>query len=221
VETLQGYCGDAILSLDELGIHSKLHAIGRLDVDTTGLLLLTNDGRLVHHVTNPTTTSGKSIPKTYEAIIMGFWNDTSPELEEMRLHGVAIGAKYGGQTRPPVSLHVLDHPTSKSTRVEITINEGKNRQVRRMFHAIGSGVMKLARTGIGGDDGSRLTLGDLRQGQWRVLTNDEVERHLDWKPRVLTTTESVTGTGKSGHPGRRQGASKRRHQESRQARRRR
>jgi 16S rRNA U516 pseudouridylate synthase RsuA-like enzyme len=145
------------------GIRSKLHAIGRLDADTTGLLLLTNDGRLVHHVTNPdakiqdheyySNSSGgmqsttNIINKTYQALIMG--HHTEKSLRPIR-HGVDIGKNY--VTKPllhPDDLQVLEHPNHKSTIISITIGEGKNRQVRKMFHAIGSGVMKLKRTRIG------------------------------------------------------------------------
>jgi 16S rRNA U516 pseudouridylate synthase RsuA-like enzyme len=145
------------------GIRSKLHAIGRLDADTTGLLLLTNDGRLVHRVTNPdakiqdheyySTSSGgmrsttKIINKTYQALIMG--HHTEESLQPIR-HGVDIGKNY--VTKPLLhadDLQVLEHPNHKSTIISITIGEGKNRQVRKMFHAIGSGVMKLRRTRIG------------------------------------------------------------------------
>jgi 23S rRNA pseudouridine2605 synthase len=174
---MQGFV-DSTPSLEKVVMRSELHAIGRLDTDTTGLLLLTNDGGLVHHVT---TTA--SILKTYEAVIMGTWNDTSPAIVEMKENGVDIGSKYGGWTRPPHSLVVLDHPTYKSTLVELTISEGKNRQVRRMFHAIQSGVMKLKRTRVG----NALTLGDLKEGQWRILTDKQVETYLDWKPRVVNS----------------------------------
>ena len=149
------------------GIRSKLHAIGRLDANTSGLLLLTNDGRLLHHVTNPkaqthqhehymdpastttttTTTTTKattSITKTYKAYIMGYHNLTS--LQAIN-DGVDIGSNY--VTKPVDDLHILDHPNHKSTTVTMTISEGKNRQIRKMFHAIGSGVMQLQRTRIG------------------------------------------------------------------------
>eukprot|EP00537_Pseudo-nitzschia_pungens_P005989 CAMPEP_0172361014 /NCGR_PEP_ID=MMETSP1060-20121228/4923_1 /TAXON_ID=37318 /ORGANISM="Pseudo-nitzschia pungens, Strain cf. cingulata" /LENGTH=412 /DNA_ID=CAMNT_0013083151 /DNA_START=164 /DNA_END=1400 /DNA_ORIENTATION=+ len=181
------------------GIRSKLHAIGRLDADTTGLLLLTNDGRLVHHVTNPnsktqeheryntdasadsTTTASKPsiIRKTYEALIMG--HHTEESLEPLR-RGVDIGKQCVTQPLPERDdLKILDHPNHKSTVVSITIGEGKNRQVRKMFHAIGSGVMKLKRTRIG----RHLTLEGVNEGEWRVLTDNEVQRFLGWNPREL------------------------------------
>ena len=171
------------------GIQSKLHAIGRLDCDTTGLLLLTNDGGLVHHVTNPAakTLAVKAVTKTYEALIMGHHSDDCPEFQAMRTVGVDIGAKYGGMTQPAIHLTVLDHPTAKTTLVSITIAEGRNRQVRRMFHSIGSGVMQLKRTNIG----EHLNLEGLELGQWRVLSDEEVSRALDWRVRTLGDPNQV------------------------------
>ncbi|KAL3926377.1 MAG: hypothetical protein SGARI_005630 [Bacillariaceae sp.] len=164
------------------GIHSKLHAVGRLDTDTTGLLLLTNDGSLVHHVTNPTSKSHDNnnpdtITKTYRALIMG--HHTHETLQEVR-NGVDIGAKYGGMTRP--------YPNHKSTVVSITISEGKNRQVRRMFHAIGSGVMQLQRTRIG----DTLTLEGVEEGEWRILTDEEVRTALNWEPREIEVAHEAS-----------------------------
>lgn len=194
------------------GIQSKLHAIGRLDCDTTGLLLLTNDGGLVHHVTNPTnklegtsismTDAAKSskITKTYEAAIMGHHENECASFEKMRTEGVDIGAKYGGMTKPVDHLQVLDHPTPKSTLVSLTISEGKNRQVRRMFHSMGSGVMKLRRVKIG----SLLTLEGLEEaGQWRIMPDAEVELTLGWSVRDLEKSYSSKRgggeTNKNGH----------------------
>jgi len=168
-------------------IVSKLHAVGRLDADTTGLLLLTNDGGLVHHVTNAnaaTHAKDVAITKTYQALIMG---DHNEESLKSFWEGVDIGAKYGGMTRPVIDLRILDHPNRKSTVVSLTISEGKNRQVRRMFHAIGSGVMKLKRTNVG----NHLTIDGLDVGQWRILSDDEVCRHLKWEPRILEESYST------------------------------
>ena len=189
IATLKGYVGPAdttstIQTFQQLtNITSKLHAVGRLDADTSGLLLLTNDGGLIHHVCNPTAKSHDDtfLTKTYQATIMGYHDDDSPGFHSIRTLGVDIGAKYGGMTKPAVSLIVLGHPTSKSTECHITIAEGKNRQVRRMFHAIGSGVIKLRRISIG----DTLTLGDLTEGQWRLLNHEEVKNGLGWEPRVL------------------------------------
>jgi pseudouridine synthase len=191
IQKMTGYVGTAVDDCQPLpflqatGIRSKVHAIGRLDADTTGLLLLTNDGALIHHVTNRNAATHDAelgaITKTYEALIMGYHDDES--LERVR-KGVDIGFKYGGMTKPVQDLCILDHPNHKSTLVSLTISEGRNRQVRRMFHAIQSGVMNLKRTKIGDD----LTLGDLEEGQWRLLTDEEVEKSLHWKPRSLVDT---------------------------------
>lgn len=192
------------------GIRSKLHAIGRLDADTTGLLLLTNDGRLVNYVTNPdaniqdhelyrdpsddapTPPDTKIVNKTYQALIMGHHTDES--LQSIR-EGVNIGKGY--VTKPLLNkddLQIIEHPNHKSTIVSITIGEGKNRQVRKMFHAIGSGVMKLKRTRIG----KHLTLDGVNEGEWRILTDDEVRHYLRWNPRDI-----VPPTPTRVHPGRR------------------
>ena len=171
---------------DVTGVESEWNAIGRLDADTTGLLLLTNDGALVHHVTNrnaKTNARAGSPGKTYEARIMGFHENDSPVLEKLRLYGVDIGSKYGGLTQPVPDLAVVSHPTPKTTLVTLTLYEGKNRQVRRMFHAVGSGVMKLRRTAIG----DKLSVAGLEEGQWRVLSDKEVRSALNWEPRNFET----------------------------------
>lgn len=160
------------------------NAIGRLDAETSGLLLLTNDGGLVHHVTNKSSRTSRELGplgKTYEAVIMGYHEDASTIISTIRGSGVDIGQKYGGQTEPAHDICVLGHPTQKTTKVSLTIYEGKNRQVRRMFHALGSGVIQLQRVAIGGN----LTLADLREGQWRILSDEEVRDHLKWEPRAF------------------------------------
>lgn len=153
----------------------RLDAIGRLDAATTGLLLLTNDGGLIHHVT-----ATSKIPKTYQAVIMGRYEESSPLLNQLRTEGIDIGSKHGGWVQPVPDLIVLDHPTPKSTLVSLSLTEGKNRQIRRMFHAGNSGVMKLHRCSIGS-----LTLDGVAEGEWRVLSDDEVREHLGWAPRKI------------------------------------
>ena len=189
VLTLCGFVGDKSGSFERVtGITSKLHAIGRLDAETSGLLLLTNDGGLVHHVTNPAAHahSNAFITKTYEAVVMGNYETNSTDFQLIREMGVDIGAKYGGMTQPAKQLEVLGHPTAKSTLISITIAEGRNRQVRRMFHAIGSGVMKLKRTRIG----SSLDLDGLAEGEWRLLTDLEVTECLGWIPKRIVLGHS-------------------------------
>jgi pseudouridine synthase len=186
-------------------MRTRLHAIGRLDVDTTGLLLLTNDGGLVHHATakdatthtdnssNSNSQTAGPITKTYQAVIMGYHEQDSVLLEGMRRDGVDIGAKYGGWTLPVDNLNVLGHATAKSTTVSLTICQGKNRQIRRMFHAVGSGVMKLQRTHIG----TQLSLDGLQEGEWRILPHQEVVDGLHWTPRVLADPATVSSSNKN------------------------
>lgn len=159
------------------------HAVGRLDADTTGLLLLTNDGGLVHHVT-----TNKTISKTYEAVIMGHHENTADIFETIRREGVDIGQKYGGRTLPVPDLRVIDHPSRTSTTVSLSLREGKNRQVRRMFHAVGSGVMRLRRTHIG----CGLTLTSVpNPGMWRFLTDEEIFDYLGWICRPVAHVPQV------------------------------
>jgi 23S rRNA pseudouridine2605 synthase len=189
--TSTGISGEVLATFETLtGIRSRLHAVGRLDADTTGALLLTNDGALVHHVTNRVAAGEHVVSKTYEAVVMGCHANDSALFRQMRDDGIHIGEKYGGWTRPVDDLYVIEHPTEKSTRVSLTISEGKNRQIRRMFHAVGSGVMKLQRTRFG----ERLDLGDLCEGQWRILSDDEVRSALAYTPRFLDLKPSDRNT---------------------------
>jgi 16S rRNA U516 pseudouridylate synthase RsuA-like enzyme len=191
-------------------IRSKLHAIGRLDADTTGLLLLTNDGTLVHQVTNPTAKQDNyegnngPVKKTYQALIMGHHelpshattappNNTTYPLLKLLKEGVTLSQKHGGQTKPVDDLKILSYPTATTTLVSITISQGKNRQIRRMFHSVGSGVMKLHRVSVG-----KLTLSGLdsnpktglQEGEWRILSEDEIRLGLGWKCRWIDKVQT-------------------------------
>ena len=131
--------------------------VGRLDLDTSGLLIMTNDAEMAEYVTNP----DRKIPKTYlvktSSVLPG------EALESLR-RGVVLS---DGPTRPALVNRVRDSATA--TFLEITITEGRNRQVRRMIQAIGSKVRKLVRIAIG-----PLRIGELQIGTWRDLTPAEV-----------------------------------------------
>lgn len=131
--------------------------VGRLDQDSSGLLLLTNDTRFAERVTNPE----YKVPKTYLVKASTLLSDQ--QLDQLR-KGVVLS---DGPTQPATVKRVRD--SARSTFVEITIREGRNRQVRRMIEALGSKVLKLVRTGIG-----TLTIGDLPMGKYRELTPAEV-----------------------------------------------
>ena len=165
---------------------SGWHSIGRLDAATSGLLLLTNDGGLVHHVTNHRAASVTDSPlkKTYEVLAMGYHAEDSILFDQFRQGGIDIGNKQF--TLPVQDLYVLDHPTAKTTRLSLSIIEGRNRQIRRMFHSCGSGVMRLTRTAIGSSSSNSLTI-DLvpTTGEWCILSDEMILSTLGWKPRTI------------------------------------
>jgi 23S rRNA pseudouridine2605 synthase len=131
--------------------------VGRLDRDTSGLLLLTSDTRFAERVTNP----DYKVPKTYLVKASTLLSDE--QLQQLRA-GVALS---DGLTQPARVKRVRD--SAKYTFIEITLHEGRNRQVRRMIEAIGSKTLKLVRIAIGG-----LRIGDLPIGHYRELTPAEV-----------------------------------------------
>lgn len=149
-----------------------VYAAGRLDLDSEGLLLLTSDGILAHHITDPQ----HKLPKVYLVQVERIPNEDA--LDQLR-KGVVLNGK---KTRPaevrllPNSPQLPDRPVSIRFRknvptawVEITLREGLNRQVRRMTAAVGHPTLRLVRTAIG-----PIALGDLPPGQWRDLTNHEI-----------------------------------------------
>jgi pseudouridine synthase len=142
-----------------------LGTVGRLDQDSSGLLLLSNDTRFAEQVTNP----DYKIPKTYLVKASTLLNDE--QLDRLR-HGVELN---DGPTQPAIVKRVRD--SEKYTFIEITISEGRNRQVRRMIEAIDSKVLKLVRTRIGA-----LEIGELPIGKYRELTSAEVRALLTRRP---------------------------------------
>jgi pseudouridine synthase len=136
-----------------------LSPVGRLDLDTSGLLVMTNDNQFAERVTNPES----HIPKTYLV-------KASTQLSDSQLQQLRDGIELSdGPTRPAAVARVRD--SSKYTHFEITLTEGRNRQVRRMVEALGAAVLKLVRVKIG-----PIAIGTLRIGTWRMLTLSEVQR---------------------------------------------
>jgi pseudouridine synthase len=133
--------------------------VGRLDLDTSGLLILTNDTQFAERLTNP----DHKIAKTYLVKCADLLSDEA--LQRLR-DGVELN---DGPTRPALVRRVRD--SEKHSHIEIAITEGRNRQVRRMVEAVGNKVLKLVRTAIG-----PIEIGELRIGTWRVLTPGEVAR---------------------------------------------
>ncbi|HWQ52981.1 MAG TPA: pseudouridine synthase [Bryobacteraceae bacterium] len=134
-----------------------LSPAGRLDLDTSGLLILTNDTQFAERLTNP----DHHVPKTYEVKAATLLTDD--QIERLR-RGVELS---DGPTRPAQVRRLRD--VGRHSFVEITLQEGRNRQVRRMLEAVDSRVLKLVRTAIG-----PVRIGDLAIGKWRLLTAQEV-----------------------------------------------
>jgi 23S rRNA pseudouridine2605 synthase len=131
--------------------------VGRLDQDTSGLLLLTNDTAFAEHVSNP----DHHVPKTY---LVKCSTRLTPEQLDLLRQGVEL---KDGPTRPARVEHLRD--SGNRTFFEITITEGRNRQVRRMVEALDAKVLKLVRVAIG-----PLRIGDLQIGYWRPLRGEEI-----------------------------------------------
>lgn len=139
-------------------VTERIFPVGRLDYNTTGLLILTNDGELSQKLTHPQ----HQVTKTYHARVSGV-------LSNERLNKLRNGVDIGGFVTSKARIEVLKQ-AEKSTIVEIEISEGKNRQVRKMFTAVGCKVQELERVSMGD-----IRLGRLLQGHYRKLTAQEVE----------------------------------------------
>ena len=139
----------------------RIFPVGRLDWDTEGLLLMTNDGKFAQNVAHPT----KEISKTYLAKING---KLEPQHVKRLLNGVTI---VGGKVSAKQVERARKGTSGKYEWIKIVITEGKNRQVRKMFEKIGFDVLRLQRVAIGD-----LKLGSLKKGEYRKLTIAELER---------------------------------------------
>ena len=136
----------------------RVYPVGRLDYDSEGLLILTTDGELAQHLTHPS----NEVPKTYLVKVEG-------RLTEADLNPIRSGIELDGVLTKKCRAHIVE--TNKEyTKVEMVLREGKNREIRRMFEAIGREVMLLKRTKVG-----ELSLRGLARGEFRKLTPAEVE----------------------------------------------
>lgn len=140
-------------------IPQRVFPVGRLDYDTAGALLLTNDGELGNRIIHPSF----EINKTYEATVKG-----RPDVDKLRQ--LEEGILLDGKKTWPARVRILAEGRHQTT-VELIIHEGKKRQVRRMLAAIGHPVIALKRTAYGG-----LKLGNLASGRYRLLTRKELEK---------------------------------------------
>ena len=149
--------------LDLVKVKQRIVPVGRLDMYTSGALLLSNDGDFVYKITHPK----HEVDKTYTVTLKGIV--TNDEVEKLR-----SGVEIEDYVTKPAKVRILKTDTEKNiSRLEITIHEGKNRQVRKMCEAIGKKVQALHRSKIG-----NLDVKDLKLGTWRYLTKKEIEELL-------------------------------------------
>ena len=141
-------------------IKERVYPIGRLDYETSGLLLLTNDGDLTYKLTHPK----HEVDKTYVARVKG--KLTKEEIERFK-----TGLKIEDYTTAPAKLKVIKYDEQRdSSLLEIKIHEGKNRQVRKMCKAINHPVLRLRRSAMG-----KIKIGDCEIGKYRYLTEEEIK----------------------------------------------
>jgi 23S rRNA pseudouridine2605 synthase len=140
-------------------IRHRVFPVGRLDLDSEGALILTNDGTLANKIIHPRF----EVNKTYEATVRGVPGAAGlKQLEQ--------GIMLEGRKTWPATIRIL-HRKKGTTTIEVIIHEGKKRQVRKMFQAIGHPVLRLKRTAYGG-----LQLGTLAQGKYRFLTKSDLKK---------------------------------------------
>ncbi|KKU15108.1 MAG: Pseudouridine synthase, partial [Microgenomates group bacterium GW2011_GWC2_45_8] len=137
---------------------SRLYPVGRLDYESEGLMLLTNDGELAHHLTHPSF----EIDKTYRVLVKGVLPDKSA-------HYLEVGLTIEGHKTAPAKVEIVERQ-EHNTWFDITIHEGHNRQIRKMCDAIGYPCFRLIRTRLGPWE-----LGDLESGKYRALTREELK----------------------------------------------
>lgn len=140
------------------GIKFRIYPVGRLDFDSEGLLLLTNDGELAYRVMHPSS----MIEKTYLVKIDGI-------IEDDKLEKLRKGIKIDGKLAVPVSVYLVRKLKANSW-IKITLHEGRKRQIRKMLERVGHPVIRLIRIGIDG-----IKLGNLKPGEIRPLTKEEIE----------------------------------------------
>ena len=142
---------------DLVKVNNRVFSVGRLDYNSEGLLLLTNDGDFANKLTHPT----NHIDKEYIVTIEG-------EITEGELAVLRAGVVENGNRMPSAKVNLISYQ-NKLSRLSVVIDEGQNRQIRRMFEAIGKNIVLLKRVAIGG-----LKLGGLERGKYRPLTDKEL-----------------------------------------------
>src|SRR4029079_11980862 len=171
------------------GVREYIYPVGRLDYDSEGLLLLTNDGELAARHTHPR----HEVDKVYEARVRGV-------PDEHTLERLAKGVTIDGKRTAPAKVRIVDPPnkrptTTEQTRIELAIHEGRQRQVRKMFDAVGHPVVRLKRVRIGPIEDPQMP-----PGHWRDLTPEEVarlQRAAGLRAAASVTSARPTGSRKA------------------------
>ena len=140
-------------------VGTRVYPVGRLDRDSEGLLLLTDDGEFANSLTHPT----HHVPKTYRVTVR-------PSINDDQITALTTGIEIDGRMTMPSEVRVIEKKEGRVV-LEIIIYEGRNRQIRKMCEALGLEVARLKRTQIGS-----VKLGMLKQGDWRNLTEEEVHK---------------------------------------------
>ena len=140
-------------------VGARVYPVGRLDRESEGLLIMTNDGELANALTHPS----KHVPKTYRVTVR-------PDVTEDMLIKLATGVEIDSGLTAPADVRVIEKQEGRVV-LEIILREGRNRQIRKMCEALGLEVARLKRTAVGS-----VKLGMLPQGKWRDLTDDEVHK---------------------------------------------
>ncbi len=140
-------------------VPGRVFPVGRLDRDSEGLLLFTNDGEFANAMTHPT----KHVPKTYRVTVR-------PSVSEEQITALTTGVVIDDRKTAPASVRVIEKQEGRVV-LEIILYEGRNRQIRKMCEEVGLEVARLKRTAIGS-----IKLGMLKQGAWRELSDDEVRK---------------------------------------------
>ena len=143
------------------GVGERVYPVGRLDKDSEGMLILTNDGEFANKIMHPK----NSIYKIYRVTVR-------PSIDEEQLVKLETGVELDGKKTAPCVVHVL-HKEEGRVVLEMILHEGRNREIRRMCEAVGLEVARLKRTQIG-----NVKMGMLKQGAWRDLNETEVKKLL-------------------------------------------
>jgi len=159
---------------DLIGISEPLFAVGRLDLDSEGLILMTNDGKMANRLTHPR----YEHEKEYEVFVI-----TQPDQEQLDIWRRGVVMEDGYRTLP-AKVEVINN-ANNGTWLRITLKEGKKRQIRKVGSRIGMPVGKIKRVRIG-----PLKLGKLRSGEWRYLTEREVQKLMEYTTVKKPTTKS-------------------------------